>query len=113
MFEEGEKMNTDRLERYIQSRNEAREKIKRAIIEQSLPPEEILDAVDQLQIEERSLCIAIVQDKEDQVRDEIGDNSNPTDWHMGQLAMSRRCVVSLEHNRHWQTFYREKRCQRK
>ena len=54
MFEEGEKMNTERLERYIQSRSEAREKIKLAI-EQSLPLEEILDAVDQLHIEERSL----------------------------------------------------------
>ena len=108
MFEEGEKMNTERLERYIQSRSEAREKIKLAI-EQSLPLEEILDAVDQLQNEERSLCIAIVQDKEDQVRNEIGNDPNPTDWHKGQLAMSRRCVVSLEHSRYWQTFYREKR----
>ena len=100
-------MRTKELERYILSRNAARKKVETRIA-QAFPAEEILDAVDQLQNQERSLCIAIILDKEDQVRDEIGNDSNPTDWHKGQLAMSRKCTISLDHSRDWQTFYRER-----
>lgn len=85
-------MKTAMLEQYMEDKNEALRVAE--------------NAIQDVMYRERSLCIAIIQDKMDQIRENIEADEIPTDWQKGQLAMATRCIVSLDHSRTWTSLQR-------
>lgn len=78
-------MKTETLERFFSERNMIQSRL-------AADGRALRDA-------ERRLCMALIQEQEDQVREQI--SGEPTEFQSGMLAMSRACLAHLEHSTHW------------